>query len=401
MARLLEHDALRILSEHGISVPDFAVVGSAEEAASAASRFGGTVVIKALIATAGRGRAGAVRVARSSGEARSIAADLLGKDVRGFRVDRVMVARLVEAEWEVFVSFEASEEDGMPTLVASALGGIDLADVRERDPRALTHRRLERSIGMPEYLAREVAEDLGFGATESGAFVPVLRALYDVFVGSDATLLEINPLMVTPERTIVAPTAVLVVDELALGRHPNLAELIDPEATNAGRVRTILEREMIAIDRRHGGPPMWFVEHDGDVALIVSGAGARSYALDVLHRANKKPAAILDIGRDQLLNKVREATAAVAAHPGLRGIAACGEIDDFAPVDVQVGAFIQGLADAGIDPRKTPVMLRFDGPRIAEARAIAGGLPQIEFYDAQIPLETAIERLVARAEAVA
>lgn len=399
MARLLEHDALRLLSEHGVPVPDFAVVSSAEEAAAATTRFGGTAVIKALIPTGGRGRAGAVRVARSPEEARTIAADLLGKDVLRFRVDRVMVVRLIEAEWEVFVAFEADEVDGMPSIVASALGGIDLSDVRERDPGALIRRKLERAIGMPEYLAREIAEDLGFGATESNALVPVLRAMYDVFVSTDATLLEINPLMVTAERSIVVPTAVLVVDELALYRHPKLHELIDPEATNAGRVRTMLEREMIAIDRRHGGPPLWFVEHDGDVALIVSGAGARNYALDVLHRANKKPAAILDVGRDQLLNKVREATAAVAARPGLRGIAACGEIDDFAPVDVQVGAFLQGLVDAGIDPRTTPVMLRFDGARIAEARAIAGGLPEVEFYDAETPLEVAIERLVARAEA--
>ncbi|HEY1727618.1 MAG TPA: ATP-grasp domain-containing protein [Candidatus Baltobacteraceae bacterium] len=399
MARLLEHDALRILSEHGVTVPDFAVVLSPEEAAAATTRFGGTAVIKALIPTGGRGRAGAVRVARSVSEAQTIAADLLGKDVLRFRVDRLMVVRLIEAEWEVFVAFEADESDGMPSLVASPLGGIDLSEVRERDPGALIRRKLERAVGMPEYLAREIAEDLGFGATESNAFVPVLRAMYDVFVSYDATLLEINPLMVTAERSIIVPTAVLVVDEVALNRHPKLHDLIDPEATNAGRVRTPLEREMIAIDRRHGGPPLWFVEHDGDVALIVSGAGARNYALDVLHRKNKRPAAVLDVGRDQLLNKVREATAAVAARPGLRGIAACGEIDDFAPVDVQVGAFLQGLVDAGIDPRRTPVMLRFDGARIAEARAIAGSLPEIEFYDAQTPFEVAIERLVARSEA--
>ncbi|MGH7716939.1 MAG: ATP-grasp domain-containing protein, partial [Vulcanimicrobiaceae bacterium] len=103
MARLLEHDTLRILSQHGVAVPDFAVVGSAEEAAAAASRFGGTVVIKALVPSGGRGRAGAVRVARSAGEARAVAADQLGKDVLGFRVDRVMVVRHIEAEWEVFV----------------------------------------------------------------------------------------------------------------------------------------------------------------------------------------------------------------------------------------------------------------------------------------------------------
>jgi len=399
MARLLEHDALRILSEHGVTVPDFAVVGSAEEAAAATTRFGGVSVIKALVPSGGRGRAGAVRVARSANEARTIAADLLGREVLGFQVDRVMVIRLIEAEWEVFVAFEADEVDGMPSLVASALGGIDLSEVRERDPSTLIRRKLERATGMPDYLAREVAEDLGFGATESSAFVPVLRAMYDTFVSCEGTLLEINPLMVTADRSIVVPTAVLVIDELSLNRHPKLHELLDPEATNAGRVRTVLERAMLAIDRRHGGPPLWFVEHDGDVALIVSGAGARNYALDVLHRANKKPAAILDVGRGQLLNKVREATAAVAARPGLRGIAACGEIDDFAPVDVQVGAFLQGLVDAGVDPSKTPVMMRFDGARIAEARAIAGGLPDVEFYDAETPLEIAIGRLVARAEA--
>jgi len=211
MARLLEHDALRILSDYGVSVPDFAVVSSPAEAAALTERFGGKSVLKALIPTSGRGGAGAVRIARSATEAETIAASLLGEEILDFHVDRLLVSRVVDAEWEIFVSFQPGT-DGMPMLTASALGGIDVAEVRVRDPDALVQRPLEGEAGLSDSLAREVGEDLGLGELETDALVPALQGMYRAFVGLDAALLEVNPLMVTVEPSVIAATAVLVLN---------------------------------------------------------------------------------------------------------------------------------------------------------------------------------------------
>lgn len=210
MARLLENDALRILSDYGVKVPDFVVVATPQEAAEATERFGGKSVVKALIPRSGRGAAGAVRIARTPRDAETIAAGMLGERILEALVERVLICRVVEAEWEIFVSFESAE--GKTMLTASALGGIDAGFVRERDPHAFIRRPLDDGGGMSDYLAREVAGDLGLGVHESAAFVPALQGMYRAFVGADASLLEVNPLIVTIGPSAIAATAVLLVN---------------------------------------------------------------------------------------------------------------------------------------------------------------------------------------------
>ena len=211
MARLLEHDALQILADYGVKVPDFVVVTNPADAALATERFGGRSVVKALIPRSGRGAAGAVRIARSPRDAETIAASMLGERILESLVERVLVCRLVEAEWEIFVAFESSG-GGKTMLTASALGGIDAGLVRDRDPDVFVRRPLEEGVGMSEYLAREVAGDLGLGVHESAALVPALQGMYRAFVGSDASLLEVNPLIVTVGPSAIAATAVLLVN---------------------------------------------------------------------------------------------------------------------------------------------------------------------------------------------
>jgi len=211
MTRLLEHDALRLLSERGIAVPDFVVAAEAQEAAQATATFGGESVLKALIPVNGRASAGGVRIARSVEDAWKIAEAMLGEKVLGYRVDRLLVSRLVEAEWELAVLFAPDPETQRPTLFASALGGIDVADVARRDPAALVRRQLEHADGSSAGAARAVAEDLGLGAEESDVLVPALEAMYRAFTELGAQLLEINPLMIASDRSIVVPTATLVV----------------------------------------------------------------------------------------------------------------------------------------------------------------------------------------------
>lgn len=212
MAQLLEHEALQILGDNGVDVPEFLVATSAAEAAKATAAFGGESVLKALIPTKGRAAAGAVRIARSAEEAWTIAEGLLGEKVLGFRVDRILVSRLVEAEWEISVLFAPDPETDKPMLFASALGGIDIAEVVQRDPGALIRRSLESDAGVSPTAVREVAQELGLGSDEAEALIPALQSMYRVFTRLDARMLEINPLMIGADRAIVAPTATLVLN---------------------------------------------------------------------------------------------------------------------------------------------------------------------------------------------
>lgn len=212
MAQVLEHEALRILGENGLDVPEFVVATTAAEAAKVTAAFGGESVLKALIPTTGRAAAGAVRIARSAEEAWTIAEGLLGEKVLGFRVERVLVCRLVEAEWEISVLFAPDPETLKPTLFASALGGIDIAEIVQRDPAALIRRSIEADAGVSASAVREVAQELGLGSDEAEALIPALQSMYRVFTRLDARLLEINPLMIASDRAIVAPTARLVLN---------------------------------------------------------------------------------------------------------------------------------------------------------------------------------------------
>jgi succinyl-CoA synthetase beta subunit len=212
MTRLLEDDALRILADHGLAVPEFVVASNGDEAARATADFGGESVLKALIPASGRAAAGAIRIARSPEEGRTIAEGLLGEKVLGFRVDRILVSRLIDAEWEISVVFAPDPSTGAPTLFASALGGIDVTEVLRRDPASLVRRPLHGEGGISADTIREVARDLGLGTAEAEALVPALSAMYRAFTEADATLLEVNPLIIATDRTIVAPTATLFVN---------------------------------------------------------------------------------------------------------------------------------------------------------------------------------------------
>src|SRR5579875_162858 len=196
MTQLLEHEALKILGEHGLEIPEFTVVTDPQDAANATAAYGGQSVLKALIPVGGRAAAGAVRIARSAEEAWTIAEGMLGEKVLGHRVDRVLVSRLIEAEWEISILFAPDPETAQPTLFASALGGIEVGELVRRDPGALVRRALERETGMPANAVRELAKDLGLGAEEGEALVPALQAMYRAFTVLDAKLLEVNPLMI-------------------------------------------------------------------------------------------------------------------------------------------------------------------------------------------------------------
>ncbi len=395
MARLLESDALRVLGQAGVPIPQFEVVSTPQDAKEATSRLHFPVVIKALIPVGGRGKAGAIRVVRSADEAWLAAESLLGTTVLNFSIDRVLVSKGLEIAKEFFASFTFDSMSRGPVLLFSGLGGVDVEQILDQDPGRLIEKRIEVGVGLRNFEAREVAGKAGLEGKLLLDVADALTRLYRVFRDVDAQTIEVNPLVVTATGALVAPTAVVVVDDQALFRHPELEKMTGTENTNGWRPLTVLEREMRAIDRTDPSSAIRFNEFEtGDIAFMVTGGGAGLLALDAIRRLGGKPATTFDITPGRVEEKMYLATKAILSKSGLKGLIAGGNITNFIPIDVKVRGVMRALIELKVNPKRFPVVFRFAGPGVELARKLAAQLPGIEFYDASTSIEAAVKHIV-------
>ncbi len=397
MSRLLEHHTLDLFERGRIPVPPFRIAASAERAAEATRELGGAAVLKALIPVGGRGKAGAIRTARSPEEARTVAQELLGSIVLHFPVEQLLVSAPVEIEREVFVAITFDSMSRKPLVLFSALGGIEVEQILERDPAQLIQRSVSMTRGLPPFAAREIAEAAGLQGRVMVETAEVVARLYRLFCELDAQTLEVNPLAVTREGRVIAPSGVIVFDDQADFRHPELEGIADPELTNGWRPFTPLEREMREIDRTDPGSAIRFNEfEDGEIGFMVTGGGAGLLAFDAILRCGGRPATTFDITPGRVEEKMYLATKAILSKPGLKGLIAGGNISNFIPIDVKVRGVMRALKELGVDPASFPVVFRFDGPANDTAKALAAELPGIEYYDGSTSIEDAVRRIALR-----
>ena len=395
MARLLEHHALDLLKQVGVPVPPFRVVSTPEAAREAATRLGSPVVLKALIPVGGRGKAGAIRMAQTPGEAFDQAQELLGRTILNFPVRELLVSEEVRIAKEFFVSLTFDSMSRKPVVLFSSLGGIDVETILEKDPEKLVQVPVDICVGLQPFQAREIAESAGLRGRILMETAQVLMGLYRVFRQFDAQTVEVNPLALTDEDRIVAPSAVVVIDDQALFRHPELDGIADPERTNGWRPLTDLERQIRDIDKTDASSAIRFKEfEEGDIAFMITGGGSGFLALDLIQRLGGKPATTFDITPGRVEEKMYLATKAILSRPGLKGMIAGGNITNFIPIDVKVRGVVRALKDLKVDPRKFPVVFRYAGPGVEAAKKMASELPGIEFYDAATSLEDAVRRIV-------
>lgn len=395
MARLLEHHALEFLAKRGIAVPGFAVATSAEEARRAASGFGRPAVVKALIPVGGRGKAGAIKFAESPEEAFAHAQSLLGRTVLNFPVERLLVSERLDIATELFVSITFDSMTRGPVVLLSAPGGIDVEAILADDPDRLIQYPVEIGLGLQPFQAREIAERAGLTGKTLIAAADALSALYRVFRELDAETVEVNPLAVTGDGRIVAPSAVIVVDDQALYRHPELEGIADPNLTNGWRPLTELERRMREIDAIDAGSAIRFNEFpEGGIGFMFTGGGAGFLAFDTMMRLGGDPATTFDITPGYVEEKMYLATKAVLSLPRLKGLLAGGNITNFIPIDIKVRGVMRALKELEIDPEAFPVVFRFAGPGADAARELADALPGIEYYGAESTIEDVVERIV-------
>jgi len=282
--KLHEYQAKQVFADAGIPTPPSTLAESVDEAVAAAEEIGYPVAIKAQVQVGGRGKAGGIELVDSEDEAREAAESILGMDLKGLHVDSVLVEGAVDFVNELYVGITMDRGEGKPVAMVSTKGGVDIEEVAEEDPDAIVREHVDPSFGMFPYQARRAVFEAGVDREVATDVASVLRTLYQLWADSDATEAEINPLMVTADDEVIAADAVMNIDEDALFRQPELAEMEDDSAGGD------------ELEAKAGEYGFDYVRLSGNVGIIGNGAGLVMTTLDLVDYYGGEPANFLDVG---------------------------------------------------------------------------------------------------------
>ncbi len=358
--RIHEYQAKQLLKQYGVPVPEGQVATTPDEVRNAASAMARRVVIKGQVHSGGRGKAGAVKLAADANEAEAIGKDLLGKTLffaqagADMKINRLLVEEAVDIDREIYVAITQDRVRQKDVLIVSTQGGMDIEEVAHNNPADIAKLFIDPLLGLPDYACRQVLFDAGFDKGLIGKAIPVLKALYAAYVGTDATLAEINPLVITKAGTIIAGDAKWDLDENALYRHPEFAAFKD-------------EAEMDPIEAEAGRRGIQYVRLEGgDIGIIGNGAGLVMTTMDEVKRAGGQPADFLDIGGGAKAEAVTDSLEIVLSDPNVKGVL----FNIFGGItrgDEVAKGIIEGTKSLDI---KVPIVIRLAGTRAAEGAAL-------------------------------
>jgi len=359
---LLEYQGKQLLGRHGIPVPDGRVAATPHEAVAAADAIGYPCAIKAQVQIGGRGKLGGIKIAHDAGEARAHAEAILGMDIRGLTVHEVWVegASQIAAEYYASIVFDRTAK--APLVMLSTRGGMDIEQVAEETPEAIASLHVDPLLGFQPFHGRRLAYEAGVDADVVRAVGAFLAALYDTFTAEEAMLVEVNPLVITPEREVRALDAKVTLDDNALYRHAENAELRDLSAEDP--------QERMAKERH-----LTYVKLDGDIGILGNGAGLVMSTLDVVAQHGGAPANFLDAGGGAKADAVTAAVEVILSDPKVKavlfnifgGITRCDEV-------------ARGLIEAFAQIKPAvPFVVRLDGTNGVEGRELLAGaaLPNV------------------------
>ena len=357
---LYEYQARDLFEAHGVPVPPGVVASTPAEAEAAARRLdGGLTVVKAQVKTGGRGKAGGVRLARTPAEAHAAAEAILGMDIKGHTVRRVLVASGVDVAREFYFSVLLDRAERRCLAMCSVEGGMEIEQLARERPQALARVPIDPLAGLDEAKAREIVRAAGFDPETGGKVAPVLLRLWDVYTGEDATLVEVNPLVLTERGEVLALDGKVTLDDNSRFRHPAHEALLDKAAEDPLEARA---KEL----------GLNYVKLSGQVGVIGNGAGLVMSTLDVVASAGEElgvgPANFLDIGGGASADVMSDGLDVILGDPEVRsvfvnvfgGITACDEVAR------GIVAALETLGEAAAKP----IVVRLDGNAVAEGRAI-------------------------------
>jgi len=361
-----EYQAADVLARHGVPVNPGRVAFTADEAADIARELGGTVAIKAQVHIGGRGKAGGIKLAHSPEEARAAAIAILGMDIRGHVVSKVLVAKGAEIDKEFYLGVVLDRPNRQILVMTSAEGGVEIEEVARERPEKILRALGDPELGLQAYQARQLGFELGLPADKVNGFAAIAMALYDVYLAEDATLVEINPLILTTSGEWQALDSKMSFDDNALARHPGIEAM-----------RDLAEENAVELDARQSG--ISFVKLEGNIGCIVNGAGLAMATMDAVKIHGGDPANFLDVGGGASADQVAKAFSLVTADPSVSAIL----INIFGGItrgDVVAQGIREAMERVGVS---VPIVVRLAGTNADEGKTILAeaGLTAVDTMD--------------------
>jgi succinyl-CoA synthetase beta subunit len=358
--KIHEYQAKQILTQYGVKIPEGQVANNPSEAFEIAKKLGGTVAVKAQIHAGGRGKGGGIKIAKSPEEAKEMAGKLIGSKLvtpqtgdEGRVVQRVLIEEGLNIQREFYLGIVIDRSQQKLVFMASREGGVEIEEVAHTSPDLILKEYIQPGIGWQSFQARKIAFGLGLNAKTVGKASRLMSALYRAFEETDASMVEVNPLVLTEEGELYALDAKMNFDDNALDRHPEIVEMRDLSEEDPTEIEASRHR-------------LSYIKLDGDVGCMVNGAGLAMATMDIIKMAGSSPANFLDVGGGANLDQVKNAFRILLLDENLKAVL----INIFGGIvrcDVVAEGVVQAVKEVGI---KVPVVVRLEGTNVEKGREI-------------------------------
>jgi len=373
--RLLEFQAKKILSEYGIAVPKSILITSPE----GLKQVSFPAVLKAQVPVGGRGKAGAVRTAKVADEGSSVAKELLSSAVKGYPVQALLAEERIDIQREIYLAYLIDKQINLPMVMASASGGVEIEEVAKKNPEWIIKRHIDPMIGVQDFMIRSLVKALGIDGVEG--FRKLIHGMIALFHEKDATLVEINPLAVTPSG-LVALDAKILLDDKAAYRHKDLMDALGEEQ------RRLDKRPRTRPEQLAEGTGIFYVPLDGEIGVIADGAGTGMLTLDLVHQFGGRPANFCEMGGQSNARTVEKSIEVILADPRVK-ILLIGLIGGITRMDEMAEGIVQYLKKAD---RRFPMVIRLCGTKADVGKAKLAEVGIEVFEDLTTAVRLAVER---------
>ena len=351
--KLHEYQSKIIFKKNGIPVPNGKVTSNASEAKSIAEEISDRVVIKAQVLVSGRGKAGGIRLSKDISNVEEIATQILGMDVKGLPVKKILIEEAISINKEIYVGITNDRRSRKAVLLVSSEGGIDIEDIARKFPEKIFKVHIDPALGLRDFQIRDVATNIRLPGHLLRDFVKICKNLWEIFQQNDALLAEINPLVITKEERLLVLDAKMEIDENALFRHPDLADIKDNGTENPVELEA----------QKYG---LSYIQLEGNIGCMVNGAGLAMSTMDIIKHFGGRPANFLDIGGGASAEKVSVAFKTILSDPNVKvilvnifgGITRCDEV---------AKGILQAMENNHIN---TPLIVRLIGTNSEEGMSL-------------------------------